>query len=285
MINERLLQLLAKVLDWAKSQPDIRAMALTGSGARRDHPADEWSDLDLVVIATEPSVYLMATDWLIAIDKVWFTFLEKSSTGEPFERRALFEDGSDVDFMFLSPETLSQDFYSTPLPEIMGRGVRVLLDKDDLLAGLPGDLPPEPVSPRPTPQAFIEAVNDFWFHAAWTAKKLKRGELWTAKMCCDIYMKGILLNLVAWHARATRSEQLDTWFNGRFLEEWAAPQVVRELRDAFAYYDEEEVWRALTVSMALFHRVAQETAARWQYHYPGEGAEKMIAWVAECHRQ
>ena len=43
-------QLENRVIAWAESQPDIRAIIVVGSRARRDSPADEWSDLDLVII-------------------------------------------------------------------------------------------------------------------------------------------------------------------------------------------------------------------------------------------
>jgi aminoglycoside 6-adenylyltransferase len=125
-------------------------------------------------------------------------------------------------------------------------------------------------------------VHDFWFHAVWTAKKLRRGELWTAKSCCDDYMKRLLLRMVEWHTHATSGRMVDTWFNGRFMEQWASPAVLRELRKAFAHYDEDDIWRALLASMALFHQIANETAGHLQFAYPAENAEKVIGWVTAC---
>jgi len=60
----------------------------------------------------------------------------------------------------------------------------------------------QPASP-PAPAEFLNAVNDFWYHAVWTAKKLRRGELWIAMSCLDSYMKRRLLQMIEWHARAT----------------------------------------------------------------------------------
>jgi aminoglycoside 6-adenylyltransferase len=60
-------QLLQRILEWANSQADIRAVILVGSAARTDHPADEWSDLDLVVIAADPQIYLSTTGWLATL--------------------------------------------------------------------------------------------------------------------------------------------------------------------------------------------------------------------------
>jgi len=47
---------------WAQTQPDIRAAMVVGSRARTDHPADEWSDLDILVITTRPERLLGSVD-------------------------------------------------------------------------------------------------------------------------------------------------------------------------------------------------------------------------------
>jgi hypothetical protein len=40
--------LIGRFCKWAEIRSDIRAAILLGSGARIDHSADEWSDLDIV---------------------------------------------------------------------------------------------------------------------------------------------------------------------------------------------------------------------------------------------
>ena len=49
---------------WAENRPDIRTVMVIGSRARTVQPADEWLDLDLVFITTDPDRYLLRTDWL-----------------------------------------------------------------------------------------------------------------------------------------------------------------------------------------------------------------------------
>ena len=59
--------LLDRFLAWARLRPDVRAVIVVGSCARTDHPADAFSDLDLVVVSTDPDRYLSETDWLKAL--------------------------------------------------------------------------------------------------------------------------------------------------------------------------------------------------------------------------
>jgi hypothetical protein len=49
---------------WAERRPDIQAPVLLGSQARRDHLADQWSDLDLALVTDQPDRYLAGTGWL-----------------------------------------------------------------------------------------------------------------------------------------------------------------------------------------------------------------------------
>jgi Streptomycin adenylyltransferase len=74
-------------------------------------------------------------------------------------------------------------------------------------------------------------------------------------------LKGLLVTLLGWHTRA--AEPLaDTWHGGRFLERWADPHALQELRHAYASYDAAEVARTLWGTAELFQRLERECAER-----------------------
>ncbi len=270
--------------DWAIPQSDARAVVLVGSNSRIDHPADEWSDIDILFITSTPQAYLDSTEWLAWIGKPLFTIVERTPTGEIWVRRVLYESGLDVDFIVLSPMDVRQNFIGLPVVlEILQRGRQVLIDKDGLFTNWPDAITAGPVIQPPSPQVFLEVIHDFWFHSVWTAKKLCRGELWVATTCNNVYMKRLLLQMMEWYTQAAQNCERDVWFDGRFIEQWASPWVVQELPKVVAHYDSEDVWRALMASMELFQHLACETAEHWHYTYPVNQAEKVIEWVRECH--
>ncbi len=106
-----------------------------------------------------------------------------------------------------------------------------------------------------------ELASDFWYHALWTAKKLRRGEVYTAISCLDGYMKARLVTLLEWHARAV-DPTVDTWHGGRFLERWADPGALAALERAYAHYDLRDVARALWETIDLWQSLEEETARR-----------------------
>lgn len=275
-------QLVEKLVKWAEMQCDILAVMVVGSRARVHHPADEWSDLDLILVVADPDRYLSAAEWLLNIGSYWCTFVERTSTGEASERRVLFEGGLDVDFILLAAEGIQQRLREAPVSDIIRRGIRILLDKGSMLSQ---SIPPAPQTSHrhpPTQQEFQEVIQDFWYHAVWTAKKLQRGELWTARGCTDVYMKKLLLHMIEWHACTARGWDHDTWYDGRFLELWAEPRVPGALRHAFAHYAEEDIGRALLATMDMFRWLAAETADHLSYPYPITTDERVTEWVTSC---
>jgi aminoglycoside 6-adenylyltransferase len=273
-------QLLERILTWTEAQSDVSAVAVVGSRARTDPPADVWSDLDLILIVDDPEPYLSTTDWLAQVGRVWLSFPERTDTGQATEHRVLFEGGLDVDFIPIARDDVPRAFQVSPLADIVRGGLRVLLDKDGALSAL--TVPAAEPSRPPAQAQYLEVVHDFLFHAVWTVKKLRRGELWVAKSCCDVYMKRLLLRMIEWHARAMHGWCHDTRYGGRFLERWAALQVVVALRRTYAHYDEQDLWRALRATMDLFRWLAQETAECLDYPYPTAADERVTQWVVGC---
>jgi aminoglycoside 6-adenylyltransferase len=300
-------RLIERFVRWAQDQRDIRAAFVIGSRARADHPADQWSDLDIIVVATDPERYLSSAGWLENIGTPWITFLERTATDDEMERRVLFEGGLDVDFALTSQRTIRQLarvlWVQRRVPQllrllpagshrrimqqvavfrdIVRRGMGVLLDRDGIVAGLTPLTAEAPPLHPPTQDEFLQAVSDFWYHAVWTAKKLGRGEVWVAKSCCDAYMKWLLLQMIEWHAGAMNGWSYDTWHRGRFLERWADPRAVEGLRAAFAHYDADDVRRALLATMDLFGWLAMETAEQLGYPYPSPAEEHATEFVKD----
>jgi aminoglycoside 6-adenylyltransferase len=272
-------ELLAHFVAWAEARPDIRGAILVGSYARAERPADESSDLDLAVVATHPERYLASADWLPEIGTPWLTFLEGNLAGGQ-ERRVLYEGCLDVDFSLFSPQQFQQVLRDVPsVLNVLRRGVRVLVDKDGLMAALPPVAGEKPISPPPQEAEFLAIVNEFWYRAVWSAKKLRRGELYVAKGACDVTMKRLLREMIERHARATHGWEYDTWHDGRFLEQWADPRAVAGLRDAYAHYDAEDLRRALWATMELFRWLATETATQLGFAYPAAADRYATEWV------
>jgi len=273
-------ELTAKFVAWAQPQQDIRGVLNVGSRARKKFPADALSDLDLVIITTDPNRYLNETAWCEGLGEVLLTFIEETAVGQQFERRVLYRGGLDVDFAIFPSDAarmLIEGGLPIGLEDIFRRGFRVLVDKDEVFEKL--TLPTERAFSPPTALDFIQHVNDFLYHAVWTAKKVRRGELWIAKSCCDVYMKRLLLRMIEWYAHTVHGWEYDTWFEGRFLERWAEPKILDELAKTFAHYDASDITNALLQTVELHRRLSMDAGSRLGYQVSTEKYSEILRLV------
>jgi aminoglycoside 6-adenylyltransferase len=261
-VNTRMDLIAAAVADWAREREDVRAAFVVGSRARSDVPADRWSDLDLPLFVDDPRVLAEDASWVEQFGTPVLTFLEPTAFGDRVERRVLYESGEDVDFPLLAAAEW-RELLSMPQAQLlMSRGYRILHDELGLTEALAGITEPPP-DPPPDSAKLRELSSDFWYHALWTAKKLRRGEVFTAVGCLNGYLPDRLAVLFGWHARAL-DPTVDTWHSGRFLERWADPGVLAALENAFAHYDLRDVVRALWDTIDLWQGLEEEVARRLQ---------------------
>lgn len=267
--------MISKLVQWGNETEKLFAVIVIGSQARSCRPADEFSDLDLILAVDDPDIFLQSDQWLKQLGEFHISFTE-NTLGGGRERRVLFDGALDVDFIVLSrdqfEEVLHKDLFG-----MLIRGYRVLIDKIGLEQRIPSvvDTP----KGRMSEQDFTNLINDFWYHGVWAIKKLVRGELWIAKSCVDSYLKGLLLAMIECHAHAVHGMEYDTWHNGRFLEEWADAWIVQRLGECFSRYDKDGIKDALLATMDLFRLMAVEAAQGLGYEYPVKADRYSTEWV------
>ena len=176
-------RILSRMVSWGAGRDDLRAIVVVGSHARSDHPADPWSDLDLIFMARRPKRYLDQSDWVVEIEPPWLTVLEPTLVGGEQIFHLTFAGGTKVDLVVVSSvafslaaralETLSRHppllallprnirDRLTTLSDLLNRGFRFVLDKDRIAERLePGNLFPTRRGP-PTEEEFLGLVKRF----------------------------------------------------------------------------------------------------------------------------
>ena len=125
----------------------------------------------------------------------------------------------------------------------------------------------------------LNEIHDYWYHCVWTAKKLQRGELWTAMNCLNCYMKTKLLRMLEHMTTLSGEQTIDTWHNGRFLEKWADPSIVHRLQGSFSDYNQQALMLALQHQMEVYHDMASHVAARQGISYPTDEIQTIKDWI------
>lgn len=264
-----------KILEYSNKDDDIKAVVAIGSSTRKEVKADEFSDLDLFIVANDPEKWYSG-EYPKYFGKVIISFIEPTLGGGR-ERRCIYDDDKDVDMLIFTPEDFERIVKEGIAGWVMNRGYEVLYDSINCTELLKNHIKLEHPNPAISEEEFINTVNNFYFHDIWSSKKIKRGELWSAKMCVDSFMKNHLLRMIELYRY--KSEGVDVWHEGRFLEKWAGDEILKQLEMCFAHYDKEDVQQALIASHKLFKEITEKLAKIEGFQYPDQARKCAEAYL------
>jgi aminoglycoside 6-adenylyltransferase len=272
-------ELEAAVLNWADQNPNLQLALVVGSRARRQPPADEWSDLDLILFFDDPAPWSGTNTWLEAFGGIELAYSQASPAGD-IEWLVLYASGLKADFMVarfppqIKNEADRKDYLlHGPFKEVLAFGLRLLVDKRGEFGDLPKKIGTAVATSLPDEAIYTYHLHRFWMDCIRVAKFLRRDELWRAKMLCDCAMKQQMLTLLEWLALANGASAAQVWYEGRNLSNWADSSALEALPDTFGRLESADLWRALHASLQLFQRLAQECSQRLGYPYPADLAE------------
>lgn len=266
---------------WANGRSDIQMVLLVGSLARETHPADEWSDVDLILFADDIEVFVGQDGWLADFGGVLVPVFERHQSGD-VEWLVLFADGVKADFYFTpGGENLAALVDSASYKPVIQRGAKLLYSRVGTMVELPTAVLQPPS--RPDEAEFLSLINAVLMNGHKMAKLTRRGDVVRAKLVLESLMRPALLMMIAWHAQALFGAERDTWYNGRFLSEWADSRVLAALPNTYGGYSTAETWRSLFGFLILFRWLGEETAVQWQYTFPNEAADQILTWIREMY--
>lgn len=263
----------ARLLDWAKRRPDVRAIVVAGSRARQTGGADKWSDWDLHLVTSTPARYY-GVDWLPEIAPVWCASSQLTPRGV-VKVSAVFEDGLEVDFLPLAswqmklvylamrhaawkdwlPSKLVRGIWETR-SFLMGSGHRVLHGGPEWESRISAALSAEWPARTMGELEFLQLTEAFWQKAAWVAKKIARPEPRSAMHWLHKIVTDEVFTLLAEEARlggrVSRPE-------ARKAEQWLDEKRLGQT-EMVTSTDQHVLAKALLRQIELFEEVSASVA-------------------------
>ena len=267
--DDRYAEIKRKIVGYAESDGNIESVVAIGSSTRDGIPADEFSDLDLIIATSEPGKWFSG-EYPAMFGNISISFIEPT-LGGGMERRSIYDEDKDVDMIIFTPAQFETAIKDGTAGWVMNRGYKILYDSGRFSVMISEHIRLAVDRPEMTETDFVNIVNDFFFHNIWAYKKLRRGELWSAKMCIDAYLKERLLKMIEQYEIV--SSGADVWHDGRFIDRWAERAVIDELGSCFAHYDTDDCRKALCATHSLFARLASFVAEKRGFRYPTEAQE------------
>jgi aminoglycoside 6-adenylyltransferase len=253
-----------EIISWAEQDSNVEGAIVIGSQVRHESGGDEWSDLDIMVLANDPGLLLETSGWLDRFGTAVCVFVEvtplRFADWDWCVKRALYDDNRTLDLSIL-PYTALDKVLSTNAT-IMSKGYRVVYDsKGDLLESR--TLAALETVGVEKPLVFTEEqlrndVDNLLFHIIWSLNKIKRKELWTAVRCINSYMRDLLLRLIECHNASVTKRSSVVMYDGRLLEERTDKAILDKLTYCFARYDESDAIDTLGHLIDIVYFVSKE---------------------------
>ncbi len=269
-----------RIIDWATTHDDIRLVMLVGSRAHTEHPGSKYADLDLLLFSDRSDAYVVDRTWMENFGEVLVCREGRTSGNDP-ELLAVYKGFQGVDFVFI-PATAIQDLEAmAELPAIFSRGYSVWLDKEGVTDKIAARMLRQTTRPhpqKPDEADFQDALNTFLFGMYYVARVLFQKDLWLAK-ARESELRYTVLKMIEWHACAKHEWSWDVWHMGKYMQDWADPNVIESLPELYSGYSIDESQQALLKTFELFEMLACETASLAGFGFPDNTFKEIKTFV------
>lgn len=266
----RKINMLEKIIRWAKAQDEIHVVLLTSSHAIGNTATDQLSDYDITLFVSDLDRFTCSDEWLCSFEKILVYVPEKVvHFGQELPTRlVIYEDGTKVDFGFFTVGILEKILEDQILPEWLDIGYKVLIDKDSLTQNLRKPSFRAYIPKKPTEDEFKALVNEFWWETTYVAKNLWRDELLPAKYSSDTVIRyQLLLRMLEWYVQTYNKWECRTGVAGKGMKKLLDVDTWTQLTKTFAGADIEENWDALFKTTDIFRKIAIKVANDLDYEY------------------
>jgi hypothetical protein len=128
-MDAKVRSFLDQLTPWAATQAALRGVLLVGSQARA--AAQPGSDIDLVLLTSDPQSYLGDLAWTSAFGPV--TRYTREDWGQLTSLRVWYQDGLEVEFGFTR-----ESWITSPLDpgtrQVLADGYQILFERDSLIS-------------------------------------------------------------------------------------------------------------------------------------------------------
>ncbi len=129
-------EIVASFVRWARERPDVTAVALVGSQARREARPD--SDVDVLLLSSDPGAYEDSDAWIASAPCRERAYVRR--WGRSTEHRLLLEAGPEVELGVVGPEWATERPVDAGTRRVVSGGMVPLYDPCGALAGLVREL-------------------------------------------------------------------------------------------------------------------------------------------------
>ncbi len=283
--QQREQQMLEWLVEWGGAHADVRAMILTSTRANPDHRTDALSDYDVIIAVRDVRPWLEDRSWLNDYAPVLVYYADPPSDwfGHPSTGFITQYDDMKIDYSIVQVDSLREfvrlTLESGELNPDWQIGYCVLLDRDDLLAGMPA---PDFRAYIPTPpdeREYLRVVQEFFHEGTYAVKNWWRREWIPFQYFLQKAMfRDNLLPMLTWRMEIDHAWDARVGVLGRGLHRQLPQELLDEVMQVTCACGWEGGWETLMRQVAFFSRLAREVGAALGYAYPDDLERRALGY-------
>lgn len=263
---------LNKLIAFANTNDNIRALVLQGSYINSNAPVDYFSDLDPLFYVRDLDEFINHTEWKNYFGEPISFFHDHGELKDHlhwYTRLTLYSDGFKIDFGFCSVEAAQ---YANDMLLY-----KVYVDKDGIIPK------PEVTDERnffvkkPTEDEFLERLNAFFFDTSYVIKALARDEMFFEKYMEQVLKKKIH-KLIDWYIGCKHDFKVNTGLMGRYFKRYLTEKEWKMLMETYPDANKSHCIRALFKTFDLVNYLGTFIAKNLSYTYPSQHEHDMRAY-------
>jgi len=277
-----------RLVQWAESKADIRAMLLTNSRTDPYATVDAFSDYDVILVITDFRQYLENEDWLEDFNRVLTVYRDPVRLNyglETFTRVTQYDNGTKIDYTIWPVDLLRRVTEEPELPAYLDAGYTVLADKDNLTGQLKPPTFKAYIPAIPKKKEYQTLVEEFFLMTFYVAKHICRDDLMPLKYCLDYVIKQEkLLRMLEWRIELDHNWSVKPGAYGKGLKQYISPEIWSDLESTYVGAGKEENWKALFKTITLFRKIAVEVAGQLDFSYPYSLDERAMQYLNQVRK-
>ncbi len=273
MRSER--EMLDLIINTAKDDERIRAVIMTGSRTNPNARCDIFQDFDIIYLVTDVALFKNNFEWIKRFGEIMILQLpEEMQDPPPSNDGGLvylmqFTDGNRID-LGIYPITQLKDPGRDSLSML-------LLDKDGAIKPFAPPSESDYLPSPPTPQAFSDCCNEFWWVCPYVAKGLWRQEIIYARHMLDQVVRVQLMKMLTWHVGIKTQFSCNPGYHGKYFQRYLEPELWEMLLNTYVDASYDHTWEGLSAMCDLFRKVALPIAEHFGFEYPHDDDRRVSA--------
>lgn len=259
-------EMLDIIMNKARSDERIRAVAMDGSRANENATHDRYSDFDIVYYVTDIREFTNDKSWINIFGDIlivqcpddWYSHPYDYNSHDRFAYLIQFADGNRIDLTLVDIRNIAKEAMNEE-PRI------ILLNKDNYKDLIPVDTENVFYIESPTEQEFSNTCNEFRWLSIYITKGLCREEFYYARYSYEVLVVDMFMKMLNWKIGIDNNFGVTTGLHSKYLKRYLSESEMERVQGIFPNGTYKDMWQKLFLLYDYFAELEDYVAEQFGF--------------------